>query len=92
MTIRLTAATETMIQEKLASGEYATPEQVIAQALQALDERDRFHRLRASLEEAKREIDRGEGREWTPELMDILWAEADERYRQGMLPDPDVCP
>jgi hypothetical protein len=38
------------------------------------------------------EIERGEGYEWTPELMEEISREADEQIRLGRLPKPDVCP
>jgi hypothetical protein len=38
------------------------------------------------------EGEEGEGVPWTPELMKQLSREADERYRRGEQPNPDVCP
>jgi hypothetical protein len=37
-------------------------------------------------------IERGEGREWTSELMEEIEREAEEMIRLGILPDPNVCP
>ena len=92
MSIQLSPRTEALIREQVDSGRYATADQVIDEAPQALDERDRLRRLRASLIEAEAEVERGEGVEWTPALMEQLRQEADELYRRGIAPDPDVCP
>jgi hypothetical protein len=51
-----------------------------------------LQRLRASLVEADAEIERGEDVEWSPELIERLNREADEMFKQGIQPDPDVCP
>ncbi len=64
---------------------------MIEEALRLLDHlRDRRDRLRASIGEADAELVRGEGVEWSPELMEQLVGEADELLRQGARPDPDV--
>ena len=61
--------------------------------MRLLDEHDhRLRQLRAKLQIGIDELDRGEGVEWTPALMDQLSREADEMYRRGEKPDPDVCP
>jgi len=92
MSIHLTTETEARIQQKLNGDRYASADQLVREALEALDERDRLRLLRASLVEAEREIERGEGVEWTPDLMEQLNREGEELYRQGATPDPDVCP
>lgn len=48
--------------------------------------------LRAKLQIGFDQLDRGEGVEWTPELMERLSREADEMHRRGERPSPDVCP
>lgn len=61
--------------------------------MRLLDERDhQLDDLRAKLHVGLDELDRGEGEEWTPELMERFRREADEMYRRGEQPDPDVCP
>ncbi len=92
MTITLTPELEALIQEKVASGDYPDAVDVVGEALRLLDHRDRLARLRASLLEAEREIERGEGVEWSPSLMADLRRDADALYRRGATPDPDVCP
>ncbi len=92
MTVTLPPELDALVQAKVEAGPYATPAEVIAEALRLLDERDRRERLRASLIEAEAEIDRGDSAEWTPDLMANLVREADELHRQGVQPDPDVVP
>ncbi|MGH2531346.1 MAG: hypothetical protein ACRDJW_03465 [Thermomicrobiales bacterium] len=38
------------------------------------------------------ELVRGEDVEWTPAMKEQLSREADEMFRRGELPDPDVLP
>ncbi len=92
MTVTLTPRLEALVQEKVEAGAYGTADEVIEEALRLLDQRDRRERLRESLAEAEAELDRGEGAEWTPELMEQLVRDADELLHQGARPDPDVCP
>jgi len=52
----------------------------------------RTQQLRDSVAEGLAAIERGEGIELTPDAMDELEREAEELYRQGTQPKPDVCP
>jgi putative addiction module CopG family antidote len=61
---------EAMIRKKIDTGRYDDEHQVLREALQALDERDRLRDLRASLVRAKEEVERGEYVEWSP----ISWS------------------
>jgi antitoxin ParD1/3/4 len=92
--MRIPADLQASIREKVESGRYGDEAEVIREALDALDlrDRDRLDRLRAKIAEGFEAIDRGEGIAWTPTLMDELEREAEEMYRQGKQPDPDVCP
>jgi putative addiction module CopG family antidote len=92
MALILPPELDALVQEKVEAGPYSSPAEVIAEALRLLEERDRRERLRASLDEADAEIDRGDSAEWTPDLMERLIREADELHRQGVQPDPDVVP
>jgi hypothetical protein len=61
--------------------------------MRLLDEREsQLDALRAKLQIGLDELARGEGIEWTPDLMQRLSLEADEMHRRGEQPDPDVCP
>jgi len=92
MTVTLSPHAEAIIREKVDSGRYGSSDEVIEQALQALDERERLERLQAMLQVGLNADDRGEVDEWTPELRERLHLEALERYRRGEQPDPDVLP
>ena len=93
MPIQLTPETEALIREKVDSGRYATADEVIEVALRLLAVREQHtQQLRASIAEGLAAIERGEGVELTPELMDEIDREIDERLRRGERPNPDVCP
>jgi predicted transcriptional regulator len=66
---------------------------VLREALRMLNVRERrVQEIRASIEEGLAELERGEGIELTPEVMEEISREADELTRLGVLPKPDVCP
>ena len=93
MTVTLTPDLEAKIREKVERGDYPDANEVVREAMRLLDEREhQLDALRAKLQVGLDELDRGEGDEWTPELMERLSREADEMYRRGEQPDPDVCP
>ncbi|MGH2613918.1 MAG: ribbon-helix-helix domain-containing protein [Thermomicrobiales bacterium] len=92
MSITLTPRVEAVIQQKVASGLYASANEVIEAAVLLLDERDRFERLHASLLEAETQTREGKVVEWTPELRRQLRQEAEEMARRGNSSDPEVCP
>lgn len=92
MIITLSPRAEAMIQERLESGQYASADEVIEAAVTLLEARERFERLRASLIEAEEQTREGKLLEWTPELRQRLREEAAAMVRQGIPPDPDVCP
>ena len=83
---------EASIRQMVERGRYNETTEVIRTAVRWLDVRDRrLERLRASVDEGFAAIDRGEGVELTPELMDEIEREAEERARRGEQPNPDVC-
>lgn len=82
MTIHVPADLEVSIRQKVASGRYPDPAAVIRQGLRLLDAHEqRAVRLRASVAEGVAAIERGEGSELTPALMDEIEREADEHIR-----------
>ena len=81
-----------LVQQKVDNGQYPDADAVMREALRLLDEHDRLQWLRAALEKADAQIERGEFVEWTPDLMEQLTQEADEMLRQGVEPDPVVRP
>lgn len=92
MDVTLTPQLEDLVRQKVETGRYVDASDVIGEALRLLDSHERLARFRESLVEADRELDRGEGEEWSPELMERLKREGDEMFRQGIRPDADVCP
>lgn len=94
MSVTLTPQLEAMIRQKVESGRYHDATEVIREALDALEARDRerFQRLRAKVAEGFASIERGEVTAWTPALMDELEREAEDLYERGEQPDPDACP
>lgn len=93
MVIRVPVELEEHIRQKVESGDYRDTTDVLRVALRLLDARDRrLHELRASIAEGLASIERGEGREWTPELMEEIERQADEQIRLGIPPKADVCP
>jgi putative addiction module CopG family antidote len=93
MVIHVPADIEASIRERVESGEYPDETEVIRTALRALTAREqRLEEIRASIREGIASIERGEGIELTPELMDEIEREVEERVRRGDMPKPDVCP
>jgi antitoxin ParD1/3/4 len=93
MNIALSPKIQQIIQEKVDHGDYAGPDEVVGEALQLLEDRDKkLNRLRSSLVEARAQIARGEGEEWTPELLGKIKLRAAELAKNGAALDPDVCP
>jgi antitoxin ParD1/3/4 len=77
MNIILTPEDETLIDEKIKSGLYQSPSEIVREALQLLKERDRIREFRC--EELRKEIQKGiddirEGR--------YITLETDEDYKQ----------
>ncbi len=93
MVIHVPADIEASIRERVESGDYSDETEVIRTALRALMAREqRIEEIRTSVEEGIASIERGEGIELTPELMDEIEREVEERVRLGEMPKPDVCP
>lgn len=88
MTVTLTPQLEALVRQKVDGGSYRTADEVIAEALSLLDERDRRRRLVAALDAGAQ----GEGIPFTTELLDEIDREVDERVRRGDTPSPDVRP
>lgn len=93
MVMPIPADVEERVREKVESGAYPDPAEVMRAALRLLDKRDqRLEELRASIAEGIAAIERGEGFELTPELLLEIDREVDEHIRLGIPPNPDVCP
>ena len=92
MALQVSRKLETEISELVESGDFADAEDVIGRGVQLLREVRRRERLIASVVEAGESLERGEGRELTPELLQEIWNQAMEDERLGRPLDPDVCP
>lgn len=85
MTVRITTQLEEKIERLIATGHYADTNAVIEAALRLLEERDRkLAWLRAELAIGEEQEKRGETVPYTPDFMERLMREADERSRQGV--------
>ncbi|MEA2581987.1 MAG: Bacterial antitoxin of ParD toxin-antitoxin type system [Thermomicrobiales bacterium] len=87
MSVTLPPELEAMVRQKVDEGLYADVDSVVQEALRLLDRRDRRERLRAALVEGEE----GEGIPYTPELLEEIDREVEERFLRGELPHPDVC-
>jgi len=83
---------EELVHEKVGSGRYADASAVVEEALRLLDERDRLDRLRAAVDAADVEIERGEFIDSTPDFFDRLKREARQATRDGLPISDDVKP
>ena len=81
VSLTLSPAIEARIKELVASGRYADANEVIAEGLRLLDERDKLERLRAEIAIGLEEIERGEEIVYTPDYMQRLIRKADEDER-----------
>lgn len=90
MPVSLSPRLEATVDQLVATGHYASVEDVMDEALRLLQEREhqRDH-LRAQIRVGLDELDRGEGVELTSDLWDDIDHEADEAFRQGEKPDLD---
>jgi len=92
MNISLTPRLEAMIREKVESGLYNNSSEVVREALRLMEQEDALkrERLRAAIAVGMDEIARGEGVEYSPELMAEVDREVDRMVRDGDALDPDV--
>lgn len=82
---QLTSDQEILVERIIAAGDYDDADQVIGEALRLLEERERrLQWLRAELAIAEEQEKRGELIEYTPDFMERLMKEADERSRRGI--------
>ena len=89
MSVVLNPRVEARIRQRIVEGPYRDVESVLDEALALLEDRDR--RLQ-HLRELLAEGEKGEPIPYTPELLEEIDREVDERIRRGDRPNPDVCP
>jgi Arc/MetJ-type ribon-helix-helix transcriptional regulator len=92
MSIQLTTQDETMVLKMTESGGYDGPDDVIHDALDAFQDKERVCLFVEAVEEGERAIVDGDVAVWTPALMKRIRAEAKEIVRTGETIDPDVLP
>ena len=92
MSVQIAPQIEAMIQERVAAGMYPDADAVLREAMRLLDDHERLQRLRAKIQIGVDQADRGELVDFTPELIEQLGREAEEMFKRGETPKPDVCP
>jgi antitoxin ParD1/3/4 len=93
MTVTLTAQLSNEVQRWVDTGEYSDADAVMRDALSLLKERRaQLDALRAKLQVGIDQLDRGEGVLYSPQLLEEIDRDVDERLRRGEQPNPDVCP
>ena len=85
MTSRVPTDVEDSIREMVESGRFEDADTVLREAVRLLQDHDRkLQRLRAELQIGLDQAARGELIDWTPDFMEQLKQEADERSRLGL--------
>ena len=93
MVTRYPPQLEADLQTLMETGEYDDATDILAQGVRLLAaRREKTERLRELLQVSVDQYERGEYREFTPDLRQQLWESALERYERGDEPNPDVCP
>jgi antitoxin ParD1/3/4 len=92
MNVSLTPQLEAMIRQRVESGRYNNASEVVREALRLLEEHERVQHLRSLLAVGLEDERRGDLVDFTPELLEDIYRRAEERFRRGEEPDPDVCP
>jgi Arc/MetJ-type ribon-helix-helix transcriptional regulator len=93
MAMTLSHDLEEQIKEIMSRGDYADAEDVLGlgHALSLLAEEERVTRLHAALDESQADIEAGRVSRLTPDLVADINAEAEEMFRSGVVPDPNVA-
>ena len=92
MNVSLTPQLEAMIRQRVESGRYNNASEVVREALRLLEEHEQVMHLRSLLAVGLEDERQGNLVDFTPELMDDIYREAEEMFRRGEEPDPNVCP
>jgi antitoxin ParD1/3/4 len=94
MNISLTPQLEELVKRKVASGMYNNASEVIREALRLLDEHERARAevLRAAIAVGYAQVERGEVRQLTPELLAEIDRNVARKAEAGQRPKADVLP
>jgi antitoxin ParD1/3/4 len=92
MNIVLTPQQEELVRSKIESGRYNDASEVVDEALQLLEERERKEAFRAAVMVGYEQAERGELIPWTPELREEILRSVEKKAREGRKPKADVLP
>ena len=93
MHVNLSLEMESYIKGKVASGFYGNATEVIRDAIRRMQaDEERATAFRRAVAEGEAQLNRGEGRDYTPKRLDEIAATARENLRGGKPIDPDVLP
>ena len=93
MHVNLSAEMESYIKGKVASGFYGNATEVIRDAIRRMQaEEARAAAFRVAIAKGEAQLDRGEGSEYTPELIDKIAQTARQNLHSGKPMDPDALP
>lgn len=89
---RLSPDVKSYIDAQVSEGVYASAEEALDDAVRRMrqEKEKRLTRLRKALAKGEAQLDRGEGREFSPAVMDEILARARKRMGSGKPMDPDV--
>jgi antitoxin ParD1/3/4 len=93
MHINLSPEMESYIKTKVSGGFYGNATEVIRDAIRRMQaEEERIVAFRAAVAKGEAQLERGEGVEYTPEVMEKITQAALQNMHSGKPTDPDVLP
>jgi antitoxin ParD1/3/4 len=93
MHINLSPEMEKFVQSKVDSGFYSNASEVIRDAIRRMrEDEDKIAALRKALQVGDDQLDKGEGAQYSPELLTRLTEKAKDNARRRKKKDPDVVP
>ena len=91
MHINLSPEMEQYIQRKVGTGFYSNASEVVRDAIRRMREEDeKLEALRAAVRRGDEQPDRGEGTDYTPELLEKMSEKAFANAKHGKQVNPDV--
>jgi antitoxin ParD1/3/4 len=93
MHVNLSPEMEQFLRRKVETGFYANASEVVRDAIRRMHEEDeKVAALQRALEEGDNQLDKGEGRPYTPDLLTRATAKARDNARRVKKVAPDVKP